>query len=36
VNDRVKLAAYQVFDPQERSLLGRIGMLAKREAKAIP
>ena len=32
VNDRVKLAAYRVFDPQEKGLLGRIGMLAKHEA----
>jgi H+-transporting ATPase len=26
VNDRVKLAAYRVFDPDEKGLLGRIGM----------
>jgi hypothetical protein len=35
VNDRVKLAAYRVFDPQEKGLLGRIGMLAKHEVRAI-
>jgi len=35
VNDRIKLAAYRVFDPQERGLLGRLGMLAKHEANAI-
>jgi H+-transporting ATPase len=35
VNDRIKLAAYQVFDPQEKGLLGRIGIFAKHEAKAI-
>ena len=35
VNDRVKLAAYGVFDPQERGLIGRIRTLAKHEANAI-
>ena len=35
VNDRIKLAAYRVFDPQERGLLGRIGTLAKHAASAI-
>jgi H+-transporting ATPase len=35
VNDRVKLAAYRVFDPQEKGLLERIDMFARHEAKAI-
>jgi hypothetical protein len=35
VNDRIKLAAYRVFDPQERGLLGRLGTLAKHEANPI-
>jgi H+-transporting ATPase len=34
VNDRIKLAAYRVFDPQERGLLGRIYNLTKHEVKA--
>ncbi len=29
VNDRIKLAAYRVFDPREKGLLGRIGILAQ-------
>jgi len=33
VNDRVKLAAYRVFDPQERGLLGRTRMLAKHQVR---
>ena len=35
VNDRIKLAAYKVFDPQEKGLLGRIGVLAKHAASAV-
>jgi H+-transporting ATPase len=35
MNDRIKLVAYRVFDPQKKGLLGRIGMLAKQEVRAI-
>jgi H+-transporting ATPase len=35
VNDRVKLAAYHVFDPQEGGVLGKVRMPAKPEARAI-
>jgi H+-transporting ATPase len=34
VNDRVKLAAYRVFDPQERGLLGKTQMSAKHQIRA--
>jgi H+-transporting ATPase len=35
VNDRIKLVAYRVFDPQGKGLLGRTGLSAKHEAIAI-
>ena len=34
VNDRIKLAAYRVFDPQERGLLGKTQMSAKHQIRA--
>ncbi len=35
VNDRIKLVAYRVFDPQGKGLLGRAGLSTKHEAIAI-
>jgi H+-transporting ATPase len=34
VNDRIKLAAYRIFDPGEKSLLGEIGVSATGQARA--
>ncbi len=34
VNDRIKLAAYRVFDPQESGLLGKTQMSAKHQIRA--
>jgi H+-transporting ATPase len=35
VNDRVKLAAYKVFDHQGKSLLGKIGAVAKHRVPSV-
>jgi H+-transporting ATPase len=35
VNDLIKLAAYRVFEPQGKGLLGRIAMLAQHQVAAI-
>jgi H+-transporting ATPase len=35
VNDRVKLAAYRVFDPQEGGLLAKVGWLGRRRVQAL-
>lgn len=35
VNDRVKLAAYKVFDHEGKSLLGKIGTIAKHRVPAV-
>jgi H+-transporting ATPase len=34
LNDRIKLAAYRVFDPQERGLLGKTQLSAKHQIRA--